>query len=525
MTRKLPLELKETRKPIHTACGFCHDKHLQCDVGRPCQNCVRRNISSMCKDKVRKRRKKSDISDLEREEFVSRQLDSSVAKPEASSSSVIEEDPKTKTALTANFGGEPKISSSSGNIPRAMDEAANTIIANSLLDEPNVDISDDTGWGFDSIWTNKEYMKLNDLTALVPEMSPNELGPTEEQSLQEMTENPSPRRSDSSQMFQYLNFGSTLHRTESRPYISLNMVQPGSVSSASDFTTNQVRNGENPTAPRRNSSHNQSQQQQKVQSRPLQHERPSDEPELELTPYRLRQIIKTPKDLFEKRDLIKPHNYREAYRDLLKCLHNMFLGSYYKQNKGKWEPVSDEEEQTRKRLMRKEQLQHIARSIGDHYMPKFVALTSNMVEEDLSLQEFVLQRSLLEFENISKLVNCTPICIWRRSGEICFVSNEFCSLTGLNKREILDQRRFIVEFMDHQSVVNYYNLFNEHLAFGPKESMNTVSHDDQAVYAECNLLLNSGSYLKCACCLTARRDAFNISLLLMGQFLPIFDVQ
>lgn len=526
MTKKLPLELKQIRKPIHTACGFCHEKHLQCDVGRPCQNCTKRNIASLCKDKVRKRRNRSDLSNLEKEEIATQSFNFDTVNSGEGLSSAMAQDKKntdttTRTMARASKGcrPEPRVSSSTEIFSRAMEEAADTIMANSLLEEPIVGDTDGTGWGFDSIWTNDEYMKLNDLTSLVPALIPDELGTTDErQSLPSTAKESLPGHSDSSHAFQYLNFGSKLHRTDSRPYISLDMTQPGGAPSIVGSTMNKA-----------DSSSQQSQQVHlRRQQEKSQHQHQptlQDELALGLTPFKLRLLIKTPKDLFDKKTLIKPHNYREAYRDLLQCLHKMFLGSYYRRQNGRWEPVSDDDDQMRKVMVRREQLQHIAKSIGELYMPKFVALTSNMIEEDLLLQELVLQRSLLELENMSKLVNCTPICIWRRSGEICFVSNEFCSLTGFHKREILDQRKFIVEFMDHQSVVSYYDLFHERLAFGPKETTGRAFNNEQAVYTEFNLLLNNGSYLKCACCLTARRDAFNISLLLTGQFLPIFDVQ
>ena len=59
MTKKLTAEEKQNRKPINTACVFCHKKHLQCDVGRPCTNCVKRGLGDTCQDKERKVRSRS----------------------------------------------------------------------------------------------------------------------------------------------------------------------------------------------------------------------------------------------------------------------------------------------------------------------------------------------------------------------------------------------------------------------------------------------------------------------------------
>ena len=152
---------------------------------------------------------------------------------------------------------------------------------------------------------------------------------------------------------------------------------------------------------------------------------------------------------------------------------------------------------------------------------------------------------LLDLENMAKLVSCTPMCIWRRSGEICFVSNEFYSLTGFNKNLLLDRTSFIFEYLDHKSVSNYFQIFNELLAFGYNDinkrkkllMLNACSStsskitegfsfttDGKAIFTKCNLLLSNGLYLKCACCWTVKRDSFNIPILVMGQFLPIFEM-
>ncbi|GME82194.1 unnamed protein product [Ambrosiozyma monospora] len=56
MTKKLPPEVKQNRKPTRVACEFCHAKHLQCDDTRPCKNCRKRGVADTCKDAVRKRK-------------------------------------------------------------------------------------------------------------------------------------------------------------------------------------------------------------------------------------------------------------------------------------------------------------------------------------------------------------------------------------------------------------------------------------------------------------------------------------
>lgn len=55
MTKKLPLHIKLQRKAISRACVLCHKKHLQCDPTRPCKNCVKRGVADSCEDVQRKR--------------------------------------------------------------------------------------------------------------------------------------------------------------------------------------------------------------------------------------------------------------------------------------------------------------------------------------------------------------------------------------------------------------------------------------------------------------------------------------
>lgn len=526
MTKKLPEGQKQVRKPIQTACVFCHEKHLQCDVGRPCQNCVKRNIGYLCRDKIRKSRKRSSSSAANTGNGKVHKKESCGlpdADPLPSDNPIaptpMEGELSVETRKNEDMGieGDGNKGDKEAYLPLPKLQSFTNLLngnSNSFLHDPLIpNLLCSTGevkgeveqahhsnksLDFDSMWTNDEYMKLNDITGLNDNPAMEQAAEYSENPLSEQMQ--PIKRSSSSQLFQYLNVDPSIPRSDSRPYISLDMTKTGSISrlesGKGEQTCNTDSSGPTPENIRR----------------------------IELTPYRLRQLIKTPKDLFEKQHLIKPHNYREAYRDLLRCLHRMFLGSYVHTAVDEPSTTGDDDELQQKRSLRKKQLKHIARSIVDRYLPIFVTLTSNMIEDDLLLQEVILQRSLLELENMAKLLNCTPICIWRRSGEICFISNEFSSLTGFSKKEVLNERRFIAEFLDHQSVVNYYDLFHEYLAFGSKEGGRSTTSDGQAIFGKCNLLLHSGSFLKCACCWTVKRDCFNISLLVMGQFLPIFEV-
>ncbi|CDO96049.1 unnamed protein product [Kluyveromyces dobzhanskii CBS 2104] len=592
MTKKLTDQEKLNRKPIPTACVFCHEKHLQCDASRPCQNCSKRGVGDTCRDKERKPRKrgprktqkdqvtkakqqapmsaKPDILNTINRQLVpvintatsvgtaalNRQNSSKVVKAKRSSntskkakisklamdsiplpisvvSSPLDMFGKAKKVMTPelpkipsltqlfNPSAEPVISdvllpshhNSATNLPplavkiplemkeKALQQPVAKLISDQLpQDNPQQQLSvsaklnsngnsaESSTGEFGSIWTTEEYTKLNDMLS-TPNLSRtnsktylNSNVTWSPSNLMKMDPNAeSPKTFNTQELLGLAN--NDLRRSHSRPHISLDQMTSDSKKDSVTDTSPESQGGDS------------------VES---------------LTPYRFRLLVKTPEDLYTHQHLIQPHNYKSAYLELLKFLRWRFI------NELKPSPRKGERDGP-------QQLQNIAHSIKMHYAPIFVTLTNSLIAQDLKLQEIVLQRALLEYESMAKLVNCTPMCIWRRSGEICFASNEFISLTGFNKKEILNKRKFIMEFMDNESIVDYYDIFHEYLAFGSthSEPLSTSSgtSDGQAIFSECNLLLKNACYLRCACIWTVKRDGFNIPMLIMGQFLPIFDVE
>ena len=617
MTKKLPSELKQTRKSIQTACEFCHTKHIQCDVGRPCQNCLKRNIGKFCRDKKRKSRKRIEKHGTQPylnlgKRLVIHDVPSKTVSPSSVHlqrdflSSDQEKPGKTPAHNTniqytynindnfqsagsipriTNFNtnnGQTVLENTSNNISasqavhlmndpiiptvrkstlnlkshfleqhKAMQQplATNCLVATSNvpvhsgMDDSNKsddDVDDETNIHFDSMWCNDEYMKLKDIVDISTPFLPNN---SQIFSLQE-SEYPNPsastRGNSSLHLTNLLNSTKSVndqkdssigHSTStfntydevvSRPFISLDMLH--------------LNRGANANT---HPSHNAKLESECDSSSHSDADLEKHDTDF-ISPSKFRELVKTPQDLYDNKCLIKPHNYKLAYTKLLTTLRKKFLEGA---EIDKSASVKDEHS-TQKHNLRYD-LEVIIRSILERYAPIFISLTSNMIEEDLLLQEVTLQRALLDLENMAKLVSCTPMCIWRRSGEICFVSNEFYSLTGFNKNLLLDRTSFIFEYLDHKSVSNYFQIFNELLAFGYNDinkrkkllMLNACSStsskttegfsfttDGKAIFTKCNLLLSNGLYLKCACCWTVKRDSFNIPILVMGQFLPIFEM-
>ncbi|AJR53872.1 Gsm1p [Saccharomyces cerevisiae YJM681] len=617
MTKKLPSELKQTRKSIQTACEFCHTKHIQCDVGRPCQNCLKRNIGKFCRDKKRKSRKRIEKHGTQPylnlgKRLVIHDVPSKTVSPSSvhlqrdflsSDQEKLGKTPAHNTNIQytynindnfqsagsipriTNFNtnnGQTVLENTSNNISasqavhlmndpiiptvrkstlnlkshfleqhKAMQQplATNCLVATSNvpvhsgMDDSNKsddDVDDETNIHFDSMWCNDEYMKLKDIVDISTPFLPNN---SQIFSLQE-SEYPNPsastRGNSSLHLTNLLNSTKSVndqkdssigHSTStfntydevvSRPFISLDMLH--------------LNRGANANT---HPSHNAKLESECDSSSHSDADLEKHDTDF-ISPSKFRELVKTPQDLYDNKCLIKPHNYKLAYTKLLTTLRKKFLEGA---EIDKSASVKDEHS-TQKHNLRYD-LEVIIRSILERYAPIFISLTSNMIEEDLLLQEVTLQRALLDLENMAKLVSCTPMCIWRRSGEICFVSNEFYSLTGFNKNLLLDRTSFIFEYLDHKSVSNYFQIFNELLAFGYNDinkrkkllMLNACSStsskitegfsfttDGKAIFTKCNLLLNNGLYLKCACCWTVKRDSFNIPILVMGQFLPIFEM-
>ncbi|CCK68615.1 Gsm1p KNAG_0B01720 [Huiozyma naganishii CBS 8797] len=549
MTKKLPPEVKQVRKSISRACEFCRRKHIQCDTGRPCQNCIRRNIGHSCRDIKPRRKSKTGV----------KQNGTNIAPVAASLGSFSPEhtirmkpnmstpqqmmmlqqhgnykclpniDQVTEDMSSEEFGSSSDISSSKTlasfkdanniqTIGNNTNEANNNIEA---INPPlcsvnpdvnyypgNVDNTDSVGENvqlfdnpqspmspiFDSTWANDEYMKLKDLvsdsgaTFSPMDLNPIDLhlegldidralqldGPRDDRDI--AGRNTSLRGSivstESNPRISNMQADSPIDRKRnnmSTPFISLNMLSDrDSVNTGVNSSSTNSLNLNNSTLGEK----------------------------IELSPLKYRELVTTPEELFEKQYLIKTHNYHLAYQRLKR----LFRDRYDAQPDGAT-------------------VNELFRELLSDYVPKFIVLTLTMTEQDLFLQEVILQRSLLEYESMIQLVNCTPAAVWRRTGELCYLSNEWILLTGFSRQELLDGSKFIFEYWDDNSVLSYFELFHKYLAF---EDVSEEMLSANRKFKRCRLKLKNGAYLTCAVCWTVQRDTFKVPVLVMGQFLPIF---
>lgn len=202
------------------------------------------------------------------------------------------------------------------------------------------------------------------------------------------------------------------------------------------------------------------------------------------SPLIMRHVIKHPDDIYLT-SIVKSYQYPAAYHALIDYL---------------------------KRRFNKLQLLEIAKCMAK-YRPSFISATKSLYENDLIFTERSFQRTLLEYEHLISM-SPSPTIIWRRTGEIVAMTNAFCVMTGYSKMSLLSKRTYIVELMDDESTIKYFRSFSD-LAFG----------DLNATYlTDCNLRkANDDDYLKCCCVWTIKRDAFDIPMLIVGQFLPVLE--
>lgn len=192
------------------------------------------------------------------------------------------------------------------------------------------------------------------------------------------------------------------------------------------------------------------------------------------------RTLKEPGDIYSK--IRKPYSYTPAYHALSAYLKSRFD---------------------------KDRLLKMAKCMAS-YRPSFIACTNTLKEDDLIFMEQCFQRTLLEYEKFISYSG-TPTIIWRRTGQITAVGKEFCILTGWTKERLLGQRTFIVELMDDDSVVEYFQMFSN-IAFGDSRG---------AMMSECTLLTPNGQKLKTSSMWTLKRDVFGIPMMIIGNFLPI----
>ncbi|KAI0400290.1 hypothetical protein F4802DRAFT_503838 [Xylaria palmicola] len=238
----------------------------------------------------------------------------------------------------------------------------------------------------------------------------------------------------------------------------------------------------------------------------------------------------------------------------------------------------------------------IAKSLAS-IRPSFIACMKNLNTQDLIFMEKCLQRTLFEYED--HMGHCSaPTIVCRRTGEVAAVNKEFIALSGWTRNILLGkepnlnvnlgqsgsesgsltskselptprlktlqpdgaktaegtgQSVFIAEFMDDDSVIQFYEDFAQ-LAFGDsrgrvmrkcrllrymtKEMSEALNNEDSPQKNVRNSVLSNrvtkidGEHgisklgkdgkIDCTFCWTIKRDVFDIPMLIILNFLPCY---
>ncbi|EPQ29266.1 uncharacterized protein PFL1_03021 [Pseudozyma flocculosa PF-1] len=144
------------------------------------------------------------------------------------------------------------------------------------------------------------------------------------------------------------------------------------------------------------------------------------------------------------------------------------------------------------------------------FRPSLIALQMPLTEEDEIFVERSFQRTILEFEKLISFSG-TPTVVWRRTCEICVVGAEFCMLTQWSREELLG--RYIYEFMDKSSMLDYWEKF----------ALHAFENTTQSVMTTCTLMTPQGKPVPCAWSFTIKRDIFDLPSLVVGNFLPVLS--
>lgn len=547
MTKRLSPAEKKNRKPTSRACVFCHKKHLQCSNERPCKNCVKRNLGDQCRDVVRKRAKylhsgskdkeaKQEMGDdmniegsgtlLERESIkgdVSLGMDLNtfnnveIIPPQNQICTEIKDESIgqfTDTGETLpTFGDvnsfvgkfeEPKVNPAENVMLNTTNDVINKLLYNESLNAEAMYLSDslsqDTSVNndkienaFNSNYLNQEYLMLGDILLKSRPTSPSPSS-TSISDYHEVTVSPANTVIPGMELVGRLT-NLPAHKEnklkDSRPFIALGFLNQDEMKENNSET--HLGSGD------------------KIPYRGIP---AKNEPFIEKgteysSPLITQNIYKSVQDIYS--GPVTNFDYPQSYHLLTNFLKRRFLGNYLSQ---------DERKAKRNNLL-------IILKLIASYRPTFISAHKNLLKPyDLLFLEMSFQRSLIDCKTLLRL-NSSPTIIWRRTGEIVFISDELVSILGLKGSDILSQRTFIMELMyDDESIINYFKLFksiavgNLHLSIITKCKLSRNSDSNLRVEEILSGLANK-KYIEFSSVWTVKRDLFDLPMLIVGQFLPI----
>lgn len=477
---------RQVKKKTARACNHCHKAHMTCDDSRPCHRCISRGIAESCVDAPRKRKKY--LMDLEGGEGIgvnmgqSSSADSSAASPQPSVAQ-LHSHPIRTASTTVTSGSVPMgrpipmyhVSSTvathalnSGNGGADVDvgvdhktrngnePAASTVPNGPPLNTPLYSYNVHNDPKFLSNAANSEYSILSDILGY---------GHFD---MQQRPRSTTPTPPDL--------YTATIRQGDRLiNQYTLGRIQPDKLLTYPEVL--QHIEGEHRLDSTPASTDSESGPRGAL-SFAITVDEQSEYSSLSSSGLR----FKDSEDIYSKVD--QPFSYTPGFHSLIRYLKHRF---------------------------NRQDLIKMAKAMAS-YRPIFIACTNTLKEDDLIFMEQCFQRTLLEYDKFIS-ISGTPTIVWRRTGQIAYVSEEFCILTGWTKESLLNKVTFIVELMDDNSVVEYFNLFS------------TIAYGDfrGATMAGCTLITQNRTLIKTTCMWTLKRDVFGIPMMIIGNFLPILN--
>ncbi|KAJ2006238.1 Transcription factor [Coemansia thaxteri] len=184
------------------------------------------------------------------------------------------------------------------------------------------------------------------------------------------------------------------------------------------------------------------------------------------------------------------------------------------------------------------------------FRPTFRSIAQSLTDLDLLLVEEGFERLLLDYDNVFNSFG-VPACLWRRTGEIYKANREFADLVGVPLSYFHEGRVCIYELMPENSTVNYWEKYGE-IAFDATQKavltscvLQTAASIRSMVHADAALAHAGSRHLsaplkpatavdasqpspsqpsrpvRCCFSFTLRRDKYKIPLAIVGNFMPI----
>jgi PAS domain-containing protein len=147
------------------------------------------------------------------------------------------------------------------------------------------------------------------------------------------------------------------------------------------------------------------------------------------------------------------------------------------------------------------------------FRPAFRQVAHSLNDMETLLIEEHFERLLLEYDRVFCSMGVAS-CLWRRTGEIFKGNREFSQLVGLSFSQLRDGQVCIYQLMDEESMVNYWEKYGQ-IAFDATQ---------KAVLTMCTLRNAHRHPIQCCFSFTVRRDKYDIPIAIIGNFIPVLEV-